>query len=377
VTRRALRIGHVFGIEIDVDWTWFIVFFMFAALLSQGYFAEKLPGLGLPARLLVAAFTTALFFASVLLHELAHSVVAIRNGLGISGITLFIFGGVSRMEDEPRSPEMELKIAIAGPATSVGLCVLFLLLSRLAAVTSGGSTFRVVFFYLGWVNGMLAAFNLLPGFPLDGGRVLRAGLWRGLMNLTEATRIAAFLGEGLGILLIVLGTLSLFVFGRLSINGLWLAFIGWFLIQAAQSSYQQLVIRMALAGIPVAQIMTRQVDAVPGGVSLETVVHDYVMARNHPAFPVVDGETVFGLLCLDHIRAVPREQWAQETARQATPPLSAGDVVSPSADAWEALARMTAENCGRLLVMDGERLVGIVSRTDIMRAIHARMRLGL
>jgi Zn-dependent protease/predicted transcriptional regulator len=375
--RRALRIGRVLGIEIDLDWTWFIVFFIFAALLSRGYFALRLPGLNLPARWLVAAFTTVLFFASVLVHELAHSVVAIRSGLGISGITLFIFGGVSRMEEEPRSPEMELKIAIAGPATSVVLSAVFFLLSFASGMAAGGSVFRAIFLYLGWVNGMLAVFNLLPGFPLDGGRVLRAGLWRGLMNLTEATRIASLFGEGLGILLIVVGTLSLFLFRGRSIDGIWLAFIGWFLIQAAQSSYRQLIVRTALTGIPVSQVMTQQVDAVPADVTLETVVHDYVMARNHPAFPVLDGDTVLGLLCLDHIRAVPREQWAQFTARQAVPPLADRDLVSPSADAWDALVRMTAENCGRLLVMEDSRLVGIVSRTDIMRAIRARMELGL
>jgi len=372
--RRALRLGRVFGIAIDVDWTWFIVFFLFAALLSQGLLAERLPGLGFPARWLLAALTTVLFFASVLLHELAHSVVAIRNGLGITGITLFIFGGVSKMADEPRSPTMELKIALAGPATSIALSLLFFVLARLAAAMPGGAILGTICFYLGTVNGFLAIFNLLPGFPLDGGRVLRAGLWRGLMNLTEATRIASSFGQGLGILMIMAGVLMFL--GHAPWNGVWLAFIGWFLIQAAQASYQQLIVRQSLSGIPVSQVMTTQVESVPADATLEEVVHDYMMAHNHPAFPVIEGEVVLGLLCLGDIRHVPREQRSQVTARQAAPPLSDHNTIAPSAQVWDALLRMTAEDCGRLLVMENGRLLGILSRTDIMRTLRMRMELG-
>jgi Zn-dependent protease/CBS domain-containing protein len=372
---RAFRIGRVFGIEIEVDWTWFIILAIFVLALSGGLFQDKLPGLSLPARWLFALITALLFFSSVLLHELAHSVVARRSGLGITGITLFIFGGVSKMADEPRSPAMELKIAIAGPATSVALSVIFFLLWHVMGAVSGAEVVVIICYYLGLMNGMLAAFNLLPGFPLDGGRVLRAGLWRALANLGEATRIASYLGQGLGVMLIVLGIASLV--GLFRFGSIWLAFIGWFLIQAAQASYQQLVLRQALSTMPVSRIMTPEVVWVPADTTLDQVVHDYVMAYNHPAFPVLDGETVLGLLCLSDIRSVPRERWAYTTARQTVPPLSGEHTISPSANAWEALVRITSGQCGRLLIVTEGRLQGIVSRTDIMRAMRMRVELGV
>jgi len=372
---RAFRIGRISGIDIEVDWTWFIVFFILALALSRGLLADRLPDLSLGARWLLALVTTLLFFGSVLAHELAHSLVAVRNGLGITGITLFIFGGVSKLTDEPKSPGVELKVAIAGPATSLGLSVVFLLLAQILKVAPGSSVPVTVFWYLGWANGFLAIFNLLPGFPLDGGRVVRAGLWGGLMNLTEATRVASGLGQGLGVLMIAAGIL-LFV-GALPWNGLMLAFMGWFLIQAAQASYQQLVVRQALSVVPVSSIMTRGVQSVPAGTTLDQVMHEYVMGYNHPAFPVMEGERVVGLLCLADIRGIPRERWGEATAEEAAPALSEQHTIAPGASAWEALVRMTSGDCGRLLVLENGRLLGIISRTDIMRAMRIRFELGV
>ncbi len=371
---RALRIGRIFGILIEVDYTWFFIFLLVAAGLWS-WTAVHLPSLPPGARLFLAALTAALFFLSVVLHELSHSVVAKRFGLGITGITLFLFGGVSKMTDEPKSPSAEFKIAIAGPLTSIALAVLFLLGARLLRHGEGTAAFAAVFVWLGWMNGMLAIFNMLPGFPLDGGRVLRAGLWHWLVNLTQATRIAATLGQGFGILMIAAGIL-IFLRGQ-DWGGLWFAFIGWFLIQAAQASYQQVVLRQALSGVPVSSIMTQEVDSVPPEMTLDQVVHEYVMGRNHPAFPVLEGEEVLGLLCLSDIRAIPQDNWTRTTARDAVPPLTAHYTIAPSADAWEAMLRMTAENCGRLLVMEGEALRGIISRTDIMRIMRTRLELGL
>jgi len=372
---RALRIGRIFGISIEIDYTWFIIFFLVAAGLSSGWLAKYLPNLSLGARWLIAALTTLLFFASVLLHELSHSLVAIRNGLNISGITLFLFGGVSKMTDEPKSAGAEFKIAIAGPVTSMILAVVFLIAARALKAAPGGNVFATVFMSLGYVNGMLAVFNLLPGFPLDGGRVLRAVLWKGLMSFAEATRIAATFGQGLGILMII-GGILLFFSGA-GLGGLWLAFIGWFLIQAAQSSYQQLVLRQALSGVPVSTVMTEEVDWVPADTTLDRVVHEYIMGRNHPAFPVLDGDQVLGLLCLNDIRKVPREKWHWTTARDAVPHLTNQFTIAPWTDTWDALIRMTAEDCGRLLVLENGRLRGIVSRTDIMRLMRTRLELGV
>ncbi|MFB3881475.1 MAG: site-2 protease family protein [Armatimonadota bacterium] len=369
---KELRIGRIFGIEIAIDYTWFIIFFIVAAGLSTGWLARYMPGVPLGLRWIVAGLAAILFFASVLLHELSHSIIALRNGMKVSGITLFLFGGVSKLSDEPKSAGVELKMAIAGPLTSVALALVFLALAFLlkpVPVLSG------VFRWLGIVNGFLAAFNLVPGFPLDGGRVLRAGIWQWTANLGEATRIAAGFGQGVGILMIVGGILSYFLGG--GFGGLWLAFIGWFLMQAAQSSYQQMMLRQALTGVSVTHVMTPSVDSVPPDLTLDQVVHDYIMARNHPAFPVVEDGRLLGLLCVTEVRAIPRQQWPVTTARQAAAPLSDHNTISPSADAWEALVRMSQENCGRLLVVENGMVRGIISRTDIMRLMRSRLQLGL
>ena len=372
---KSFRIGRIFGIDIELDYTWFIVFFLVAVLLSTDLFADRLPGLPLGVRWLVATFTTVLFFSSVLLHELAHSLVAKRLGLGISGITLFIFGGVSKMMDEPKSAGAEFKIAIAGPLMSGVLAMFFLFLAFVLRPFPGGQVLGTVFSWLGLMNGMLAVFNLLPGFPLDGGRVLRAGLWQGLADLTEATRIAATFGQVLGILMIVGGIFSFLL--TMNAGWLWIALIGWFLTQMAQASYQQVVLRQALSGVPVVGAMTREVQSVPAGTTLEQVVDDYVMRYNHPAFPVVGNGQLLGLLCLADIRGVRRQQWASVTAREVVPPVSEANTIGPHTDAWNALARMTTENCGRLLVVEAGELLGIISRTDIMRLMHMRMQLGV
>ncbi len=372
---RAFRIGRILGVDIEVDYTWFIIFFILVIGLSTGWFARYLPAVSQGLRWLIAALTAVLFFASVLLHELAHSVVAIRSGLKISGITLFLFGGVSKMTDEPKSPEIEFRMAVAGPLMSLALAALFFAGWFALRSAPGGAVFSTVFGWLSFVNGMLAAFNLLPGYPLDGGRVLRAGLWKWVASVSEATRIASAFGQGIGVLLIMGGIFAFFSGG--GFGGLWLAFIGWFLTQAAQSSYQQLILRQALSSMPVSVVMTEDVDVVPSHLTLDRVVNEYIMGRNHPAFPVQDGERVLGLLCLNDVRSVPRDQWGQVTAAEAAPALSEHNTIPPTADAWEALVRMSAENCGRLLVIDNGLLRGIVSRTDIMRLMRNRLELGI
>ncbi len=194
-------------------------------------------------------------------------------------------------------------------------------------------------------------------------------------SLGEATRIASSFGQGLGLLMIVGGIFAFFTGG--GFGGLWLAFIGWFLMQAAQQSYQQLMLRQALSGVPVSAVMTEEVDVVPADTTLDQVVNEYIMRRNHPAFPVQDGEHVVGLLCLSDVRSVPREEWHRVTAREAAPRLSEHNTIAPSTDAWDALVRMSSENCGRLVVVEDARLLGIVSRTDIMRLMRHRLELGI
>jgi Zn-dependent protease len=371
---RAVRIGRLFGIDIEVDYTWIIVFLLVAAgVLPTALRRFGLPELPLGIRLLLYVVTSVLFFSSVLLHEISHSLVALRYGLRIQGITLFLFGGVSKMADEPRSAGIELRIAIAGPAASLVLAGAFLLLGVAARSVPIGRVFAAPCAWLALMNTMLAVFNLLPGFPLDGGRVLRAGLWRAFDNLPEATRIATAFGQALGVLMIVGGIFLLIATGDL--GWLWISLIGWFLNQAAQSSYQQLIVRQALVGVSVSSVMTPQVESIPADVTLDRVVTEYVMGRNHPAFPVMDGDQLLGLLCLGDIRGIPRERWSWTTAREAVPPLADHQTIRPGVDAWDALLRMTTESCGRFLVLEDGATVGIISRTDIVRLMRARLEL--
>jgi Zn-dependent protease/predicted transcriptional regulator len=373
---RSFRIGRIFGIDIEIDYTWFIIFTIVVVGLSLGWFAKLLPNVSPGIRWAVGVLTALLFFGSVLVHELSHSVIALRNDLNISGITLFLFGGVSKMTDEPKSAGVEFKMAVAGPLTSLILAGVFIGLSvwLLPARTTPGLVLGTVFRWLGYVNGMLGIFNLLPGFPLDGGRVLRSALWGSMHDLRRATRIASSFGEGIGVLMIV-GGVFLFFTG-VGFSGIWLAFIGWFLVQAAQQSYQQMVLKQTLSGVSVSQMMTTDVDVVDAYQTLDQVA-DHVMTRHHPAFPVEHDGQLLGLICLQDLRSVPRENWNSVTAAQAAPPISDHNTISPSADAWDALIRMSQESCGRLMVVKDGLLQGIISRTDIMRAMRHRLQLGM
>jgi Zn-dependent protease/CBS domain-containing protein len=302
--------------------------------------------------------------------------VAQREGLEISSISLFVFGGVSRITGEPSNPKAELKIAAAGPGTSVALAVIFyglMVWSRALGVD------RPVVASLGWLalmNLVLAIFNLVPGLPLDGGRLLRATIWHFTGNQQSATRIAAGVGQGFGYLLMFLGLLSLF--GRNFLGGVWWLFIGWFLVQAATSSYQQLLLRRALAGIPVSRLMTREVIAVPANMSLAQLVDDYFLTKAYSAYPVVsEAGEVQGLVTVADVRTVPREEWARTPVQQVVEPLSEEFTVKPETDGWDALVRMAESNRGRLLVTEDHQLVGIVSQTNIMHLLRTRMDLNL
>ena len=369
---RPLRLGRIFGFAIEVDYTWFLVFALVAVSLASGYLPSKLPRIPAATRALAGGVATLLFFASVLAHEISHSLVARWQGLKISGITLFIFGGVAKLSEEPRSPRAEFLISAAGPLTSLLLAAVFLALHFF--LQPFHELAGIVFRWLGLANGMLAIFNLAPGFPLDGGRLLRALLWRATGSLSRATRIASLAGQGLGIALIAFALLA-FVGGD-HVGGLWLAFIGWFLMQAAQGGYRQLLLRQALSNIKVSQIMTPQVAWLPAGITLEQLFSDYFLVLNFAAFPVLDRERVVGLLHLAHARAVPRERWPTATVGEIVPPLQPEQTISPWQDAWEALVRMMGGNQGRLLVMEEGRLQGILSRSDIMRVLRARLDLG-
>jgi len=369
----SIHLGRIAGISIDLHFTWFIIFAVVAFFIITGL-PHYVPGISPGVRWGLGIVITLVFFLSLLLHELAHSLVAKGLGIGISGITLFVFGGVSRMTSEPKTAGDELKMAVVGPLTSAVLGIIFI--GAWAAVRAVGANQAIEFGlqWLGIINLALAAFNLVPGFPLDGGRVLRAIVWGATDDLNHATYIASAAGQGIAYLMMAVGIFGLFVTGFF-INGLWLILIGWFLLDAARSSYQQQVLQSQLSGVKVRDMMTSQVITIPPDTTLQEAVDSYFLRLNHAAFPVAEDHHIRGILTLPHVRQVPRDQWPSMRAGDVVDPVDGEEIMRPDSDAWDALTTMAHRDSGRLLVVEGDRLVGIISRTDIMRFLRTKMAL--
>lgn len=353
----SIRLGRLLGIVVQVHVTWFLAVWAIAWSLARGMFPERIPGLPEQIYWTMGFAGALLLFVSVLVHELGHALVARYFRIPTRSITLFLFGGVAQMVREPERPSHELWVALAGPATSLVLAGIF----RSAAALMG---------YLSWVNLLLAGFNLLPAFPLDGGRVLRALLWW-LLDLERATRIATLMGHATAAAFIILGVLAAFT-GR-PVDGLWLILVGWFLDQAAGASYQQMLLRHALRGVRVRDIMTPDPVTLDTELTLEEAVAQYFLPRKHGGYPVVYGERLLGILTLHDLKQVPREKWPTTRVREAMTPIARAHTMRPEAPAYEALARMTQAGVGRLLVLDGAgELVGILTRSDLLQVIRLR-----
>jgi Zn-dependent protease len=367
----SLRLGRLFGIPLEIDASWLFVFVLVTASLTLSYFPSAYPD-AQPAVYVVLGVVTALaFFASLVLHELAHSLVARAGGLRISKVTLFMFGGVSQMEDEPRSPGHEFVLAIAGPGTSVVIGVVALLI-RYALITAGAADpLWLPFEYLGLINIGLAVFNLLPGFPLDGGRVLRALLWAITKNILKATRWASRSGQAIGMTLI-----GIAVFGVLrgTFDFIWLAVMGWFLSNMSAVSYQQQVLRATLAEVPLRNIMSTPAVLAPADSSLEEMADSFGAQGRHKRYPVVDDGRVIGIVDLSHLDELPREQWQDTKIRDVALGEIGGLVAAPDASVDSVLGRFEADGPGLVLVVDDKRLAGVVTRADVIRFIRESAR---
>jgi len=391
--KNGLRIGRLFGINIYLDWSWLLIFLLVAWSLAT-QFALMHPAWGPELAWSVAIAAALLFFASVLAHELAHAIVAQAQGIPVRNITLFLFGGVANIQQEPRSPRGEFLLAIVGPLTSLaigGFCLLavslFAPLSADAALNPGLAfasldPLTTLLLWLGSANIVLGIFNLLPGFPLDGGRVLRAILWGVTGNFRTATRWAAGVGQVLAWLLIFSGIAMIFgveipFFGTGLIGGLWLAFIGWFMSSAARQSYQQVVVHDMLEGVPAARLMRANVPAVSPGTSTSDLVHHYVMGTDERAFPVLDGDRLLGLVTLEDIRKVAREDWDTTSAAEIMTPADQLAVVQPQDDASAALDKLTERNVHQVPVISNGHLVGLVRSSDIMRWLNLQAPNGI
>ena len=372
---RGIKLFKILGIQISLDYTWFIVFGLVAWSLAQGYFPVTIPGLGVFTYIIVGVVSAFLLFACVLIHELSHSYTSNRLGLNVKEITLFIFGGVAQLTKEPDDPVTELKIAVAGPAASIALAFIFWVLKHLLDALSLYPVLSAMFGYLAMINMVLVVFNMIPGFPLDGGRILRAVWWKKTADIQKATQVASRVGKGFAVLLILFGFLQIFL-GNF-IGGLWMVFIGMFLQQAAESSYRQLLVKKTLEKIKVADAMTMDVVTLSEDSTLTTVVEKYFFGHHFVGFPVVSDGRVTGMLTLNNVRAVPKEEWDTTLVINAMDKITPDTILHPDDNAMYALSRMISLDTGRLLVMDRGRLVGIITRRDIMKLMEFKADLGV
>ncbi len=372
--KTSFTIGRVKGIAIELNISWFIIFALTTYMLATAYFPQNYPDWAPTLWWLLGALISVLLFVSVLLHELSHSLVSINMGLPVKKITLFIFGGVAQIESEPDEPMKELKIALAGPGMSIFLSVLFLLTANILQWLKTPDFGVVLFSFLAYMNLMLAIFNLVPAYPLDGGRVLRAILWHWRGNLQNATRIASSLGAAFGYTLIF-GGVYWVLSGNL-INGIWIAFIGWFIAQASQLSYQQTLLEDIFTRIPVREFMTTQVVVVDYYISVRELVDNYFYRYKFMCFPVGDENSILGLVNLDRVKSLPRESWEQTTVGRIAIPLQPDHVVNLDDTVSQAMAKLFRNGVGRVLVMDQQQLVGIVSRTDVLNYMRIRTQLN-
>jgi Zn-dependent protease/predicted transcriptional regulator len=361
----SIELGRIFGIRIGVNWSWLVVFALILWTLASGIFPSTNPGLSDGTYLAMAIVASLLFFASLLLHELGHAVQARREGMEIDGITLWLFGGVAKFKGMFPSAGAEFRIAIAGPLVSLALGLLFVLGAWLVSADQAVDGIAA---WLGYINLMLLVFNLLPALPLDGGRVLRSVLWRARNDFRWATRVAAAIGRGFGYLLIA-GGVSLLIFEG-SFSGAWLAFIGWFLLQAATAEDRYVLVSEALDDLRVRDLMVRDPVTVQAQMSLGRFMDDVAWNRRFTTYPVMDDGRVVGLLSFRRVAEVPRSEWDQRSVGDCMTERAKVPILDEDETAVEALAELSEAGIHRGLVVDGDRLVGLISITDLARALE-------
>jgi Zn-dependent protease len=387
--RSGFKVGTLFGISIHIDWSWVLIFLLVTWNLAGAVFPALHPEWSIATNIALGIAASFLFFISILLHELAHSLVARARGLPVRRITLFFFGGVSNIEREPPSPATEFLMAIVGPLTSLALGLGFIWLGQQnlpemnTALTSPMQVLRgldpvaTMLLWLGPINILLAVFNLIPGFPLDGGRVLRSILWAVSKNFRLATRLATMVGQGVGWLMILAGVAMIFgtnipVLGTGTLNGIWLAFIGWFLVQAASQSYQQVVVEDMLEGVPITKLMRQPAPAVSPDLPISALVYDHIMQGDERAFPVVDGDRLLGVVYIENLRELDRSTWDQATVRQVMVPHNELEVVTPREDAMDAFQKLAQREMRQIPVVQNGKLIGMLRRRDILRWLQVR-----
>ena len=368
---KKIKLFRLLGFEVGIDPTWIILAILVAWSLSTGYFPFYYRNLSTQSYWVMGIIGAVGLFLSIIFHEFSHSLVARRSGMPMKGITLFIFGGVAEMGDEPPGAAAEFWMAVAGPAASFVIAGAFYGLERLGSTAGLPLYFTAVVGYLATINVILAVFNLLPAYPLDGGRILRAALWGWKKNLRWATRVSSQIGSGFGVALIILAVLR--VLSGYFIGGMWLFLIGMFIRGAARMSYQQLLTRRALEGEPVSRFMNPDPITIPSSTPLDRLVEDYIYRHHHKLYPVMDDGRLLGCVTTRQVKEVPREQWADTPAAAIARDCSEQNTVPPDADAVEALSAMQKNGASRMMVVDGGRLAGIVALKDMLHFLSMKV----
>ncbi|MDH4268745.1 MAG: site-2 protease family protein [Dehalococcoidia bacterium] len=367
-----ISLGRVFGIPLRLHYTWFIIFAWVTFLLVFSVVDQTYP---IEQRIILGILTSLLFFASVITHELAHSILAIRNNIPVKEITLFIFGGVSQITKEATTPRAELSIAIVGPLTSLAIAGIFYGLHLLLAATNQILAASSMW-WLAWINVFLAVFNLIPGFPLDGGRIFRAFVWQRTRDYHRATRIATKVGQGIAYVLMAVGITSIFTPFLPWFNGLLLIFIGWFLRDAARGSYQQVLLRDALIGITARQVTDYASPLVPPHMNLTELVEQYVLPTGRDCFLISWGAELEGMVTLQQIKKVPRTGWVTTTVQDIMTPANKLKVAHADQDLLGVLQEMSGENTNHIPVMEAGKVIGMINREDVARFLRTHAQFG-
>jgi Zn-dependent protease/CBS domain-containing protein len=361
---KRIKLFKLLGFEVRIDLSWLIIAGLVTWSLADGLFPYLYPGLTSETYWFMGIVGALGLFISIIAHEFCHSLVARKFGMPMKGITLFIFGGVAEMGDEPPTAKAEFLMAIVGPLSSIAIGVIFYLIHLYGNSAGWNPPVNGVIYYIAYINGILAAFNLIPAFPLDGGRVLRSILWGIKGNLRWATRVSSAIGSAFGIALLILG-IFWFIRGNI-IGGVWMFLIGLFLRSAAQMSYQQLLVRKALEGESVRRFMNTNPVMVQSSATVKQLVEDYIYKYHYKMFPVMEGEKLLGCITTRQVKEIPREEWDRETVREAASACSVENTISPDTDAVKALAMMTQSGVSRLLVVENGRLLGVVTLKDLL-----------
>ena len=363
--KSSITIGKILGIPLRIHYSWFLILFLVIISLANGYFPSEYPNWEISTYWIIGVITTLLFFVSVLLHELGHSVIALNQGVPVLNITLFIFGGVAQIGSEPESPGAEFKIAIAGPLTSLLLAGVFTLIGIIFGYLP---TISAVALYLSRINLILAVFNIIPGYPLDGGRILRAFFWKVSGSFRSSTTWASYIGQGIAILFLVYGIYQMFT-GNL-LNGLWLVFIGWFMINAANEGHKQVMVRETLINITAEHLMTQDCPIVSGEISIADLIDDYVIEDGNRCFFIIENGHIEGMLTLHNIKKVKQVNWNTFLVKNIMTPLDDLITAPPDENAWSLLRRMDEGDINQIPVLASGQMIGLVTRKNLLHYVR-------